>query len=124
MENLIKNKIPFLVTSIKPKFVMIVAGFPSGSLVHKNYYENKISIPSLHVYGLTDDIISHELSMKLQEAFDESTATILTHGGGHYFPATANEKPTYIDFYKNQLISYLEEKELQRGVAMEEEDAN
>jgi Serine hydrolase (FSH1) len=101
---------------------MIIAGFPSGSLVHKNYYESKISIPSLHVFGLTDDIISHELSMKVQDAFDESSSTCITHGGGHYFPATTNEKQTYIDFYKNQLISYLEEKELKKGgVAIEEE---
>lgn len=109
-------------TSIRPRFVMICAGFPSGSLVHKNYYENKISISSLHVYGLTDEIISHELSMKLKDAFDESTVTTVTHPGGHYFPATANEKQAYIDFYKNCLISYLEDRELKKGVTMEDED--
>jgi hypothetical protein len=62
--------------------------------------------------------------MKLQDTFDESSATILTHGGGHYFPATTNEKQAYIDFYKNQLICHLEEKELQKGVAIEEEEEN
>lgn len=100
-------------TSIKPRFVMLVAGFRSESLAHKNYYVNKISIPSLHAYGLNDDIISHELSIKLKESF-ESPLTI-THQGGHYFPATANEKQIYVEFYRNQLISYLEERELQRA---------
>lgn len=99
-------------TTIKPRFIMLVAGFPSGSLVHKNFYEQKISLPSLHVYGLNDDIISHELSMELQESFDNPL--IQTHQGGHYFPATANEKQSYVDFYRNQLICYLEEKELQK----------
>lgn len=97
-------------TSIKPRFVMLVAGFPSGSLCHKNHYETKISIPSLHAYGLNDEIISHELSMKLESYFEYPK--VITHPGGHYFPATANEKQIYVDFYQDQIIKYLEEKEL------------
>lgn len=89
---------------------MLVAAFPSGSLVHKVHYENTISIPSIHVYGLNDDIISHELSMKVQSYFEYPK--VITHPGGHYFPATANEKQIYVDFYQDQLIKYLEEKEI------------
>lgn len=44
-------------TSIKPEFAVLSSGFRSGSLVHLNYYENKVQIPSLHIFGETDEII-------------------------------------------------------------------
>lgn len=99
-------------TSIKPHFVLLVAGFPSQSLSHKNYYQNKISIPNLHIYGLNDDIIPSELSMKLKESFENPL--FQTHQGGHHFAATSKEKQCYVDFFRNQLITFLEEKEIQR----------
>jgi surfactin synthase thioesterase subunit len=102
---------------------MMVAGFRSGSLVHKNYYENKISIPSLHVYGLNDDIINHEMSEALVQCFNEPV--VVPHQGGHFFPATAaNEKEHYINFFQDQLQSYLEDREMkQNGVASQDQEA-
>lgn len=42
------------------------------------------------------------------------------HSGGHYFPATVNEKQVYIEFFQDQLQRHLEEKELsQNGVTVE-----
>ena len=89
---------------------MLAAGFRSGSLVHRACYENKISVPSLHVYGLSDDIIQHTYSEKLRDAFEGPL--FITHEGGHYFPATVNEKQTYINFFQDQLQSYLEDREM------------
>lgn len=97
-------------TSIKPRFAMLAAGFRSGSLVHRGCYENKISIPSLHVYGLNDEIIPKTYSENLRDAFE--APQFITHEGGHYFPATVNEKQTYINFFQDQLQAYLEDREM------------
>lgn len=66
-------------TTINPRFALISSGFPSQSLAHKNLYEQKISIPSLHVYGLSDEIIPGELSQKLSESFENPI--VVTHSG-------------------------------------------
>lgn len=39
------------------KFAIFASGFRSGSLVHKGFYDEDISLPSLHVYGESDSII-------------------------------------------------------------------
>lgn len=44
-------------TTIRPKFVIICAGFQSGSLAHFNYTQERISIPAMVVYGESDEII-------------------------------------------------------------------
>ncbi|CRK90185.1 CLUMA_CG003899, isoform A [Clunio marinus] len=106
-------------TNIKPKFVLMAAGFLSGSLVHKNCYENRISIPSLHIYGSTDEIIPHEMSLLLEGGFEYPKR--IQHSGGHYFPATVNEKQPYINFFQDQLQKYLEDRELKTGVTIEEQ---
>lgn len=97
-------------TPIDPRFAIICAGFKSGSLAHMNYYCNEITVPSLHIYGETDEIIPKEMSMELMECFEEPS--VLKHPGGHYFPATAAQKEAYIDFFMDQLQDYLEAKEL------------
>lgn len=105
-------------TRIKPKFVMIIAGFRSGSLVHKSCYENRISIPSLHVSGTSDEIIPQEMSQLVESGFEYPKKVY--HSGGHYFPATVNEKQVYIEFFQDQLQKHLEDKELQNGITVEQ----
>lgn len=88
-------------TVIKPQFAVLAAGFRSGSLAHMNYYEELISIPSLHISGRTDEIIPYEMTMDLANCFEEPT--IVQHDGGHYFAATALQKLTYMEFFRHQL---------------------
>lgn len=107
-------------TPIKPRFVIMAAGFRSGSLVHKNCYETRISIPSLHVSGTTDEIIQHDLSLLLESGFEY--AKKVHHAGGHYFPATANEKQTYVSFLQDQLQKHLEDRELKHAVTADDDD--
>lgn len=97
-------------TSINPRFAILSSGFKSGSLAHRNFYETKITIPSLHIFGATDEIIPKEMSIELAECFEEPN--LLTHPGGHYFPATTQQKQIYIDFFQDQLQDYLEAKEI------------
>ncbi|XP_052865086.1 esterase AGAP003155 [Anopheles cruzii] len=97
-------------TTVKPQFAILSSGFRSGSLVHLNYYENKIQLPSLHIFGDTDEIITKDMSVTLSDTFLEPL--VVTHAGGHYFPAQATMKQTYIDFFRDQLQLHLEAKEL------------
>lgn len=91
---------------------MIASGFRSGSLAHLNYYEDLISLPSLHIAGQNDNIIPYEMSLSLSMCFEEPT--FVTHAGGHYFAASSSQKQTYIDFFRKQLVDHLEKKELQK----------
>ena len=102
----------FLVTTVNPKFAIMSSGFLSGSLVHLNFLEDPILIPSLHVFGETDEIIPRQMSEALASKFEN--ADIMTHPGGHYFPATTAQKQTYINFFQDRLQEYLEAKELAR----------
>lgn len=100
-------------TPIKPNFAIIGAGFRSGSLAHLNYYEETILVPSMHVFGQTDAIIPRSMSESLASTFDDPL--IVTHPGGHYFPATANQKKIYIDYLSDRLVDFLEQKELEEA---------
>lgn len=51
-------KITFLlVLQIKFDFAIIISGFKSLCAPHAIYYDGKINIPSLHIYGKTDKVI-------------------------------------------------------------------
>ncbi|XP_011186370.1 esterase GA18864 [Zeugodacus cucurbitae] len=100
-------------TSIRPDFAILSSGFLSGSLAHKSAYEEIITIPTLHIYGLSDDIIPKEMSQELARHFKNTE--VLEHPGGHYFPATAEQKQTYINFFQDRLQEYLENLELQQS---------
>lgn len=101
------------VTSIRPEFAVLSSGFISGSLVHMSAYEERIQIPTLHIYGLTDEIIPKEMSEALAANF--KNVEVLEHNGGHYFPATAQQKQTYVNFFEDRLQEYLEHMELQQS---------
>lgn len=104
------------VTTINPQFAVLAAGFRSGSLAHANYYEDLVSIPSLHIMGETDEIIPIQMSQSLAMCFDEPT--VVEHIGGHYFAATTLQRPHYLEFFKKRLVEYLEQKELEREDAV------
>ncbi|XP_065089862.1 esterase AAEL000016 [Ochlerotatus camptorhynchus] len=102
-------------TSIKPEFAVLSSGFRSGSLVHLNFYESKVQIPSLHIYGEADEIIPKEMSMALADTFTDPQ--VLTHPGGHFLPAQATQKQTYVEFFRDRLQFHLEAKEIENATA-------
>uniref|UniRef100_A0A1B0EWX8 Serine hydrolase domain-containing protein n=1 Tax=Phlebotomus papatasi TaxID=29031 RepID=A0A1B0EWX8_PHLPP len=102
-----------MITKLKPEFVVIASGFRSLSLAHLNYYENIVKIPSLHIYGENDDIIPTEMSETLASGFENKA--VVTHSGGHYFPATAAQKSAYVEFFLDRLQEHLEAAELQNN---------
>lgn len=100
-------------TNVKPKFAIIASGFKSGSLAHANYYEDVISMPSLHIFGYSDAIIPSTMSRALADSFED--ATIVEHPGGHYFAASVVQRQSYVEFVRRQLIEHLEEQELAKA---------
>lgn len=99
-------------TVICPSFAILAAGFRSCSLVHLSCYEEKITTRSLHIYGLSDEIIPSELSEKLAQDF--ARPTVVQHQGGHYFAATAAQKQEYVNQVRDWLQAHLEQQELRR----------
>ncbi|TRY68697.1 hypothetical protein TCAL_13189 [Tigriopus californicus] len=80
------------------KFAILVAPFRSRSSQHEHWFLNapKIAIPSLLVIGDGDKIIDREMSDELLDYFENPE--ILRHEGGHFVPATGQQKPAYISF--------------------------
>ncbi|XP_053560568.1 esterase OVCA2 [Bombina bombina] len=77
-------------------FAILIAGFKSCSCEHKEYYQDIITVPSLHIYGDTDRVIPGNMSQELASYFQNPV--ILTHVGGHFVPASAAQKKVYIEF--------------------------
>ncbi|XP_034187832.1 esterase AGAP003155 [Osmia lignaria lignaria] len=86
---------------IKFDFAIIISGFKSLCTPHTMYYDEKISIPSLHIYGEADQVISAAMAEEVSEMFVNKTT--LTHVGGHYVPS---KKEYYTEF----IIKMLEHK--------------
>ncbi|XP_036362320.1 esterase OVCA2 isoform X2 [Octopus sinensis] len=85
---------------LKFSFAIMVASFKSKSLQHQSLYEQKVTIPTLHVFGETDRVIPKSMSEELLENY--TNCTILQHAGGHYVPSTSLEKKAYIQFIEQQ----------------------
>ncbi|NP_001107711.1 esterase OVCA2 [Xenopus tropicalis] len=77
-------------------FAILVAGFKSLSTDHAKHYQQPITVPSLHVIGETDRVISAAMSQELVSHFENPV--ILMHSGGHYVPACAPQKKVYWEF--------------------------
>ncbi|XP_076287558.1 esterase OVCA2 isoform X2 [Lasioglossum baleicum] len=81
-------------------FAIIISGFNSLCAPHAIYYNDKIAIPSLHIYGETDQVIPTEMAEKVNELF--TNKKIIKHEGGHYIPS---KKELYKDFITEMLLN-------------------
>jgi len=68
------------------QFVILFAGFQSGSSKHRHLIETAISKPSLHIVGETDAIISEGMSKSLTEQF--RNPFVVKHPRGHMVPSS------------------------------------
>lgn len=87
------------------EFAIIISGFKSLCAPHAVYYDEQINIPSLHIYGLSDQVIPREVTEELCELF--TNKKILTHEGGHYIPG---KKEIYKEFVAEMLAKKLDLK--------------
>ncbi|XP_076656152.1 esterase AGAP003155 [Halictus rubicundus] len=81
-------------------FAIIISGFHSLCAPHATYYNDKLDIPSLHIYGETDQVIPTEMAEKVHELFINKK--IIKHEGGHYIPS---KKEFYKDFIMEMLLN-------------------
>lgn len=65
-----------------------------------NFYQEKLVIPSLHIYGESDKQILCERSQELIKCFQEPL--IAKHSGGHYVPGNTSLKKEYEAFLSQQ----------------------
>ena len=110
----------------------MVAGFVSRTLNHKGLFEKmlkddhmKVTIPTLHVLGDTDRytimsldycdycikifprrVIEKEMSEDLLQYFTNTDE--LRHAGGHFVPATGEEKKTFVSFFEKMQNTLVE----------------
>lgn len=89
------------------KFAIFASGFRSGSLVHKGFYDEDISLPSLHVYGESDSIIPKEMSESLINLFIKPV--VAEHSGGHYVACSGAIKDAYQDFLSDRYQEMLDQ---------------
>lgn len=68
------------------KFAILYSGFRFENESVQHYYKEKITVPTLHVIGELDTLVSNERSQKLADLCEN--ATVLKHPGGHYCPST------------------------------------
>ncbi|XP_017345038.1 esterase OVCA2 [Ictalurus punctatus] len=81
------------------RFAILIAGFRSACAQHEYFYKGvSIMVPSLHVFGQDDKVISEQMSRDLLPLF--LGARILTHQGGHFVPASSTHKHIYQEFLK------------------------
>ncbi|XP_043267809.1 esterase OVCA2 [Venturia canescens] len=84
--------------SIKFNFAILISGFKSLCKPHEIYYDEKLHLRTLHVYGETDKVIPTVMAKELADLFDNKT--VVTHEGGHYIPG---KKQIYNEFIDEML---------------------
>eukprot|EP01024_Parvocaulis_polyphysoides_P026048 TRINITY_DN23749_c0_g1_i1.p1 TRINITY_DN23749_c0_g1~~TRINITY_DN23749_c0_g1_i1.p1 ORF type:complete len:236 (+),score=35.34 TRINITY_DN23749_c0_g1_i1:301-1008(+) len=74
------------------KFVVLIAGFaPKDESFLEIIQRANICIPSLHVYGESDELVSNERSLQLGQCFDPDQKQIFVHSGGHMVPTCSGQ---------------------------------
>ncbi|XP_050293440.1 esterase AGAP003155 [Anthonomus grandis grandis] len=100
-----------LTKNIKFNFAIMASGFKSQSWPHLKYYSDRITLPTMHIFGETDKVIPTEMSEALSLCFEDPV--VVRHPGGHYLPASAPQKHEYQKFFKVQILQkqYREQNE-------------
>lgn len=88
------------VIQIEFDFAILISGFDSLCAPHAIYYDEKIDIPSLHIYGENDQVIPTGMAERVGDLF--TNKKVLRHEGGHYVPS---KKDIYKDFITEMLAN-------------------
>ncbi|XP_060526065.1 esterase AAEL000016 [Cylas formicarius] len=102
-----------LTKNIRFSFAILASGFKSGALPHLKYYTERITVPTLHIFGETDEIIPTEMSEALSNCFEHPI--VVRHKGGHYLPANADQKKPYQQFFKIHHPFKLKKEDIESG---------
>lgn len=77
------------------KFAVLISGFRTTATSLQHLCSVRLRLPSLHIFGTTDAVISSEMSEELARQFD--CVTIVKHDGGHYVPVNAEVRQKCTD---------------------------
>ena len=74
--------------NISFRFAILISGYPSNADSHAEIMKDKAikNVPSLHVYGTKDTMVTDDRTLQLAAAFENPT--IVSHPGGHFTPNT------------------------------------
>ncbi|NP_001123268.1 candidate tumor suppressor in ovarian cancer 2 [Nasonia vitripennis] len=89
---------------IRFHFAIIVSGFKSLCKPHEIYYDEKLLLPTLHVFGDGDKVIPTKMARDLSNVFTNKQEIV--HEGGHYVPG---KKHIYDNFIKEMFKNICEE---------------
>lgn len=78
------------------QFAIFAAKSPTRPHLKFLFDSHKITVPTLHVFGESDDICPMKDSVDFLGACEKARTVI--HPGGHFFPAAAAQKKTYVSF--------------------------
>lgn len=99
------------------KFAILYSGFIFENKLVEHYYKEKITIPTLHVIGELDTLVSNERSIALSELCEN--ATVMKHPGGHYCPSTKDLLKNEVAWVNNVVDK--SDKEEEKAVDAEDE---
>ncbi|CAH1128551.1 unnamed protein product [Ceutorhynchus assimilis] len=98
LEKVFEEQGPFDVTkNIKFDFAIVAGGF---KFPIDNFYDEKLHVSSLHIYGETDQRVVPERSELVASFFENPT--VVSHAGGHFVPCNASQKLQYEPFFIEQ----------------------
>jgi hypothetical protein len=83
--NLVRQQAPGDAAAvIRFEFAVMIGGFKNDAPRHAEFYQHRVTLPSVHIIGRTDGIIPPVDSLDLASQFEN--AVILEHPGGHVIP--------------------------------------
>ncbi|KAM0727293.1 Esterase OVCA2 [Formica fusca] len=88
------------ILQIEFNFAIMISGFKSLCAPHAKYYDEKINVPSLHIYGENDQVIPTAMTEHISCLFPNKKE--IRHEGGHYVPS---KKDIYRDFIMEMLAN-------------------
>lgn len=91
----------------KPMFGMFVSGFvPRDRHAAAALLAGVRDVPTLHVFGESDELVTPERSRALADLFDG--ASIIVHEGGHMIPSSAHVRTQVFSFLDSVTPSLLD----------------
>lgn len=96
MAKLQRRELPAAITF---RFGCMVSGFLPRDPAYRAIIDAQaLTIPSLHIFGETDNIIEPGRSKDLVAAWDPAAVTVLSHMGGHLMPSAAPVRKGLLQF--------------------------
>ena len=91
----------------KPMFGMFVSGFvPRDRHAAAALLAGVRDVPTLHVFGESDELVTPERSRALADLFDG--ASVIVHEGGHMIPSSAHVRTQVLSFLDSVTPSLLD----------------